>query len=79
MPASVEKLYTSATALRRLGAAGAARTTTVLAETAPDAAGVVDGDLYLRGGGDPNFDAIDLGSLAAAGRRRRASRRSPAA
>ena len=39
-------------------------TTTVYAETPPDAGGVVDGDLYLRGGGDPNLDVIDLGGLA---------------
>ena len=63
MPASVEKLYTSATLLDRLGASGRL-TTTVYAETPPDAAGVVDGDLFLRGGGDPNLDVIDLGSLA---------------
>jgi D-alanyl-D-alanine carboxypeptidase/D-alanyl-D-alanine-endopeptidase (penicillin-binding protein 4) len=63
MPASVEKLYTSATLLDRLGAGGRL-TTTVYAETAPDEAGVVDGDLYLRGSGDPNLDVIALGALA---------------
>ncbi len=63
MPASVEKLYTSATALERFGAAGRLATT-VHAETAPDADGVVDGDLFLRGSGDPNLDVIDLGKLA---------------
>jgi serine-type D-Ala-D-Ala carboxypeptidase/endopeptidase (penicillin-binding protein 4) len=63
MPASVEKLYTSATALRRLGANGRL-TTTVLAETAADPDGVVDGDLYLRGGGDPTFDVLDANRLA---------------
>jgi D-alanyl-D-alanine carboxypeptidase/D-alanyl-D-alanine-endopeptidase (penicillin-binding protein 4) len=63
MPASVEKLYTSATTLRRLGASGRLETT-VLAEVEPDAAGVVDGDLYLRGGGDPTFDALDSNRLA---------------
>ncbi len=63
MPASVEKLYTSATTLRRLGASGRLETT-VLAETEPDAAGVVDGDLYLRGGGDPTFDVLDSNRLA---------------
>jgi serine-type D-Ala-D-Ala carboxypeptidase/endopeptidase (penicillin-binding protein 4) len=63
MPASVEKLYTSATTLRRLG--GAARLeTTVLTEVEVDANGVVDGDLYLRGGGDPTFDALDSNRLA---------------
>ena len=63
MPASVEKLYTSAVLLDRLGAAGRL-TTAVYAETPPDRDGVVDGDLYLRGGGDPNLDVIDLGGLA---------------
>jgi D-alanyl-D-alanine carboxypeptidase/D-alanyl-D-alanine-endopeptidase (penicillin-binding protein 4) len=63
MPASVQKLYTSATTLRRLGAGGRL-TTSVFAETAPDAAGVVDGDLYLRGGGDPTFDLLDSNRLA---------------
>ncbi len=63
MPASVEKLYTSATTLRRLGPTGRLATS-VLAETAPDAAGVVDGDLYLRGGGDPTFDVLDSNRLA---------------
>jgi serine-type D-Ala-D-Ala carboxypeptidase/endopeptidase (penicillin-binding protein 4) len=63
MPASVEKLYTSITALRRLGPAGTL-TTSVLAEQPPDAAGVVDGDLYLRGSGDPTFGTIAAGNLA---------------
>ncbi len=63
MPASVQKLYTSVATLRRLGAAGTL-STSVLAETAPDGAGVVAGDLYLRGGGDPTFDALDAGRLA---------------
>jgi D-alanyl-D-alanine carboxypeptidase/D-alanyl-D-alanine-endopeptidase (penicillin-binding protein 4) len=63
MPASVEKLYTSATTLRRLGGSGRLETT-VLAETAPGADGVVAGDLYLRGGGDPTFDALDSNRLA---------------
>jgi serine-type D-Ala-D-Ala carboxypeptidase/endopeptidase (penicillin-binding protein 4) len=63
MPASVEKLYTSATTLRRLGAGGRL-STSVFAESEPDAAGVVDGDLYLRGGGDPTFDLLDSNRLA---------------
>ena len=63
MPASVQKLYTSVTVLRRLGPSGRL-STDVLADAAPDAAGVVDGDLYLRGGGDPTFDALDAGRLA---------------
>jgi len=63
MPASVEKLYTSATTLRRLGAT-ARLETTLLAEVEPDANGIVDGDLYLKGGGDPTFDALDSNRLA---------------
>ena len=63
VPASVEKLYTSAATLRRLGA-GARLSTTVLAEAEPDAAGVIDGDLYLHGGGDPTFDLLDSNRLA---------------
>ena len=63
MPASVEKLYTSATALERYGAS-AVLTTTVLASVAPDDLGVVDGNLYLHGGGDPTFDAAAAGRLA---------------
>jgi D-alanyl-D-alanine carboxypeptidase/D-alanyl-D-alanine-endopeptidase (penicillin-binding protein 4) len=63
MPASVEKLYTSVATLRRLGAGGRL-STSVLAETAPDGAGVVNGDLYLRGSGDPTFDTLDAGLLA---------------
>ena len=63
MPASVQKLYTSVATLRRLGAGGRI-STSVLAESAPDAEGVVDGDLYLRGGGDPTFDTLDAGRLA---------------
>jgi D-alanyl-D-alanine carboxypeptidase/D-alanyl-D-alanine-endopeptidase (penicillin-binding protein 4) len=63
MPASVEKLYTSAATLRRLGAGGRLATT-VFAQVEPDAAGVVDGDLYVQGGGDPTFDLLDSNRLA---------------
>jgi D-alanyl-D-alanine carboxypeptidase/D-alanyl-D-alanine-endopeptidase (penicillin-binding protein 4) len=63
MPASVQKLYTSATTLRRLGADGRLATG-VFAQTAPDAAGTVAGDLFLRGSGDPTFDALDSKQLA---------------
>src|SRR5215210_3700497 len=63
LPASVEKLYTSATALRRLGAS-ARLGTTVLADAAPDAGGTIAGNVYLRGGGDPTFDSLDLDRLA---------------
>lgn len=63
MPASVEKLYTAAATLERLGADGRL-TTSVLVEAEPDPGGVVRGDLYLKGGGDPTFDLIDASSLA---------------
>ena len=63
IPASVEKLYTSATALLRYGPQGTLPTT-VLAAAVPDELGVVAGDLYLRGGGDPSFDAEAAGRLA---------------
>jgi len=63
MPASVEKLYTSVAALRRLGP-GARLRTFVLAARPPDPLGVVPGDLYLRGGGDPYLSSTDLERLA---------------
>jgi D-alanyl-D-alanine carboxypeptidase/D-alanyl-D-alanine-endopeptidase (penicillin-binding protein 4) len=63
MPASVEKLYTSSTALLLYGGQGRL-STTVLAPTLPDAGGDVAGDLILRGGGDPTFDAQDAATLA---------------
>jgi D-alanyl-D-alanine carboxypeptidase/D-alanyl-D-alanine-endopeptidase (penicillin-binding protein 4) len=63
MPASVEKLYTTATALRALGAEGRL-VTQVAALAGPDLAGTVPGDLYLRGSGDPTLGPVDLGLLA---------------
>jgi D-alanyl-D-alanine carboxypeptidase/D-alanyl-D-alanine-endopeptidase (penicillin-binding protein 4) len=53
-PASVEKLYTTVAVLRRLGP-DARLHTTVLGTGHLSADGVWDGDLYLRGGGDPTF------------------------
>jgi D-alanyl-D-alanine carboxypeptidase/D-alanyl-D-alanine-endopeptidase (penicillin-binding protein 4) len=53
-PASVEKLYTSTTALLLLGPE-AHLTTTVLGAGQLDAEGTWQGNLYLRGGGDPTF------------------------
>lgn len=52
--ASNTKLFTTAAALDRFGANGRLATE-VLAERLPDSEGVVRGDLYLRGGGDPSF------------------------
>jgi D-alanyl-D-alanine carboxypeptidase/D-alanyl-D-alanine-endopeptidase (penicillin-binding protein 4) len=63
VPASVEKLYTSATALLRYGPEGVL-TTSVLGAAAPDELGVLAGDVYLRGGGDPSFGAAAAGELA---------------
>jgi D-alanyl-D-alanine carboxypeptidase/D-alanyl-D-alanine-endopeptidase (penicillin-binding protein 4) len=53
-PASVEKLYTTATALARFGPSATLKTAVVGVGTADDR-GVWHGDLYLRGGGDPTF------------------------
>jgi serine-type D-Ala-D-Ala carboxypeptidase/endopeptidase (penicillin-binding protein 4) len=54
LPASVEKLYTTTTALLRFGA-GATLTTKVLGAGTLDAKGGWHGTLYLKGGGDPTF------------------------
>jgi D-alanyl-D-alanine carboxypeptidase/D-alanyl-D-alanine-endopeptidase (penicillin-binding protein 4) len=64
MPASVEKLYTSAAALLLYGEQGRL-STTVLSPSVPDASGDIAGDVVLRGGGDPTFDAKDASTLAA--------------
>jgi serine-type D-Ala-D-Ala carboxypeptidase/endopeptidase (penicillin-binding protein 4) len=53
-PASVEKLYTAVTALERMGPT-ARLSTTVLGAGHLAAGGVWNGNLYLRGGGDPTF------------------------
>ena len=53
-PASVEKLYTATTALEQLGASVKLETTVLgVGRLAPG--GVWEGNLYLRGGGDPTF------------------------
>jgi len=57
LPASVEKLYTTSTALLRLGPT-ATFTTSVLGVGSRDPEGVWHGTLYLRGGGDPTFGAL---------------------
>jgi serine-type D-Ala-D-Ala carboxypeptidase/endopeptidase (penicillin-binding protein 4) len=53
-PASVEKLYTASAALELMGA-DATLATTVLGSGHPGPGGRWEGDLYLRGGGDPTF------------------------
>jgi serine-type D-Ala-D-Ala carboxypeptidase/endopeptidase (penicillin-binding protein 4) len=62
-PASMEKLYTSITALARLGPF-ARLDTRVLGVGSMDASGVWHGDLYLRGGGDPTFGTAAVADLA---------------
>jgi serine-type D-Ala-D-Ala carboxypeptidase/endopeptidase (penicillin-binding protein 4) len=54
VPASNTKLFTTAMALERLGAAHTFETR-VLADTAPDAEGRIRGAIRLVGGGDPNL------------------------
>lgn len=63
VPASVNKLFVTAAALLRLGGATTLETA-VLADAPADAEGVVAGDLYLRGGGDPTFSSAALRALA---------------
>jgi D-alanyl-D-alanine carboxypeptidase/D-alanyl-D-alanine-endopeptidase (penicillin-binding protein 4) len=63
MPASVEKLYTTATAMLLYGTEGHL-TTSVLAPSLPDETGVIDGDLVLKGGGDPTFGTAQANQLA---------------
>ncbi len=58
-PASVEKLYTAATALELMGPE-AALSTTVLASGHPGPDGRWEGNLYLRGGGDPTFGSASF-------------------
>ena len=53
LPASVEKLYTTSTALARFGPGG--RLSTTVLGTGHRAGAAYDGTLYLRGGGDPTF------------------------
>jgi D-alanyl-D-alanine carboxypeptidase/D-alanyl-D-alanine-endopeptidase (penicillin-binding protein 4) len=53
-PASVEKLYTATTALERMGPA-AQLSTTVYGTGRLAPGGVWEGNIYLRGGGDPTF------------------------
>jgi D-alanyl-D-alanine carboxypeptidase/D-alanyl-D-alanine-endopeptidase (penicillin-binding protein 4) len=63
-PASNQKVLATTTALMRLGADWRFRTE--LAGPAPDADGVVSGDLVLRGSGDPTVTSADLTAMATA-------------
>jgi D-alanyl-D-alanine carboxypeptidase/D-alanyl-D-alanine-endopeptidase (penicillin-binding protein 4) len=63
IPASVQKLFTTSTALVRLGPSARLRTA-VAGSGFLDPDGVWQGDLYLRGGGDPTLSATGLARLA---------------
>ncbi len=65
VPASVNKLYTTSTLLRRFGP-GARLATRVLADDYIDATGTMPGNLYLRGAGDPTFGSQQAKLLARA-------------
>jgi serine-type D-Ala-D-Ala carboxypeptidase/endopeptidase (penicillin-binding protein 4) len=62
LPASVQKLYTTTTALSLYGPS-AKLTTSVLGVGATDG-GTFTGTLYLRGGGDPTFGSATFDSTA---------------
>jgi D-alanyl-D-alanine carboxypeptidase/D-alanyl-D-alanine-endopeptidase (penicillin-binding protein 4) len=64
VPASVEKLYTTSTALLRFGP-DATLKTTVAGGGFMDPDGVWRGNLYVHGGGDPTLNREDLQALAA--------------
>jgi D-alanyl-D-alanine carboxypeptidase/D-alanyl-D-alanine-endopeptidase (penicillin-binding protein 4) len=63
IPASVNKLYTTSTALLKYGEDGQL-TTKVLGDAQPDDNGVLKGNLYLVGGGDPEFGRAEARELA---------------
>jgi D-alanyl-D-alanine carboxypeptidase/D-alanyl-D-alanine-endopeptidase (penicillin-binding protein 4) len=63
LPASVEKIYTTSTALLRFGANGNL-TTKVLGSGSFDAGGGWHGTLYLKGGGDPTFGSASYDRFA---------------
>jgi D-alanyl-D-alanine carboxypeptidase/D-alanyl-D-alanine-endopeptidase (penicillin-binding protein 4) len=65
IPASVEKLYTTATALLRFGPA-MTFDTRAAGDGPVDAAGVLHGDLFLVGAGDPFFGTQTAAQLASA-------------
>jgi D-alanyl-D-alanine carboxypeptidase/D-alanyl-D-alanine-endopeptidase (penicillin-binding protein 4) len=59
LPASVQKLYTTTTVLKRFGPA-ARLSTTVWGRGWEGSAGVWHGTIYLKGGGDPTFGWADF-------------------
>jgi D-alanyl-D-alanine carboxypeptidase/D-alanyl-D-alanine-endopeptidase (penicillin-binding protein 4) len=63
MPASVNKLFTTSTALTLYGPTGHL-TTSALGDVGIDPGGVLIGNLYLHGGGDPSFGSAQLAELA---------------
>jgi serine-type D-Ala-D-Ala carboxypeptidase/endopeptidase (penicillin-binding protein 4) len=63
VPASVNKLFTTSTALVLYGPDGHL-TTRALGDVGIDPGGVLIGDLYLKGGGDPSFGAAQAAALA---------------
>jgi D-alanyl-D-alanine carboxypeptidase/D-alanyl-D-alanine-endopeptidase (penicillin-binding protein 4) len=63
LPASVEKIYTTSTALLRFGSS-ATLATTVLGSGSLDARGTWHGVLYLKGGGDPTFGSSSFDNSA---------------
>ena len=65
VPASNEKLYTTATVLGRFGPS-ARLSTELLVSGTIDANGLLSGDLILRGGGDPTLSSADIDSLGRA-------------
>jgi D-alanyl-D-alanine carboxypeptidase/D-alanyl-D-alanine-endopeptidase (penicillin-binding protein 4) len=63
LPASVEKLYTTTTALMKFGP-DATFSTGVLGVGTISATGVWQGTIYLRGGGDPTFGSAAFDAAA---------------
>lgn len=63
VPASVTKLFTTSAALRLHGP-GDRLTTTVLTRGEVDEDGVLTGNLYVRGGGDPTLTTTRIAELA---------------
>jgi D-alanyl-D-alanine carboxypeptidase/D-alanyl-D-alanine-endopeptidase (penicillin-binding protein 4) len=64
IPASVEKLYTTAAVLANFGPLGTIPTDVLGSAAVDPETGVLTGNLYLRGNGDPSFDAKAAGLLA---------------